>query len=128
MTRWFGLLLAAVMLAGVGCEPSETEPPSHAPTESPTPSVAPVEPLRRASFGIASIEGAAAKVLEDGTILPLNAGGSELGDLDSVAWLSHDVALVLAGDAIYQVSEDELAAATNANVSRIFGSEVVKGL
>ena len=28
----------------------------------------------------------------------------------------------------YQVSEDELAAATNANVSRIFGCEVVKGL
>jgi hypothetical protein len=26
------------------------------------------------------------------------------------------------------VSEDELAAATNANVSRIFGCEVVKGL
>ena len=30
--------------------------------------------------------------------------------------------------AAYQVSEDELAAATNANVSRIFGCEVVKGL
>lgn len=30
--------------------------------------------------------------------------------------------------AAYQVSEDELAAATNANVRRIFGSEVVKGL
>lgn len=28
----------------------------------------------------------------------------------------------------YQVSEDELAAATNANVSRIFGSRVVEGL
>ena len=30
--------------------------------------------------------------------------------------------------AAYQVSEDELAAVTNENVSRIFGSEVVKGL